>query len=253
MSKLYTTLIIDDEAPAREGLQNLLHQFPKTFAILNTAKNGIEAKEKINSLKPDLIFLDIEMPGFTGFELIKQLETIPIIVFCTAYDQYSLAAFETNSIDYLVKPVKLERIEKTIKKLKSFEKNISSDQILKVLHEIERKKEVKKMTTITVKKQDKIIFIKLEEVAFFESDSNYVNIHSLSGNYLSSETIANLETKLPNNFIRIHRGIIINKDFVNDTQKYFNSRFIITLNDKKATSITSGRSYNESIKSWMNL
>tara|TARA_R110001592_G_scaffold169759_1_gene406436 strand:+ start:2820 stop:3581 length:762 start_codon:yes stop_codon:yes gene_type:complete len=253
MSKLYTTLIIDDEAPARKGLQNLLNQFPKTFAILGVAKNGIEALEKINALKPDVIFLDIEMPGYTGFELIEKLETIPIIIFCTAYDQYSLAAFETNSIDYLVKPIKLERIEKTIKKLKSFEKNVSSDQILNVLKEIASKKEIKKLTTITVKKEDKIIFIKLDDVTFFESDSNYVNINTTTGNYLSSETIANLEQRLPDNFIRIHRGIIINKNFVNDIQKYFNSRFIITLNDKKATSVTSGRNYNEAIKSWMSI
>lgn len=251
MSKLYSTLIIDDEAPARQGLQNLLKEFPETFNVLDTAKNGIEAQQKINILKPDLIFLDIEMPGCTGFELIEKLKIIPIIIFCTAYDQYSLEAFETNSIDYLVKPVKLERIEKTIKKLKSFENNISSDQILNVLKEIASKKEVQKMTTITVKKEDKIIFIKLDDVTYFESDSNYVNIKSTSGNYLSSETIANLETKLPDNFIRVHRGIIINKDFVNDIQKYFNSRFIITLNDKKNTSITSGRSYNEAVKNWM--
>jgi len=152
---------------------------------------------------------------------------------------------------YLGKPVKLEQIEKTIKKLKSFKNNIYSNQILNVLKEIASKKEVQKMTTITVKKEDKIIFIKLDDVAYFESDSNYVNIKSTGGNYLSSETIANLETKLPDNFIRIHRGIIINKDFVNDIQKYFNSRFIITLNDKKSTSITSGRSYNEAVKSWI--
>lgn len=252
MSKLYTTLIIDDEAPARQGLQNLLKEFSDTFLVLDTAKNGIEAHEKINILKPDLIFLDIEMPGYTGFELIEKLKIIPIIIFCTAYDQYSLEAFETNSIDYLVKPIKLERIKKTIKKLHSFENSISSDQILNILKEIANKKEVQKMTTITVKKEDKIIFIKLDDVTFFKSDANYVNINTISGNYLSSETISNLADKLPDNFIRIHRGIIINKDFINDIQKYFNSRFIITLKDSKKTSITSGRSYNDIIKTWIN-
>ncbi|MDD7915294.1 LytR/AlgR family response regulator transcription factor [Polaribacter ponticola] len=253
MSKLYTTLIIDDEAPARQGLQNLLASFPKTFTILGTAKNGIEAQEKIETLQPDLIFLDVEMPGCTGFELIEKLKYLPIIIFCTAYDQYSLEAFETNSIDYLVKPVKLERIKKTINKLKSFENNISSDQILNVLKEIASKKEVKQMTTITVKKDDRLIFIKLDEVAFFEADANYTNIHTNLDTFLSTETIANLEQKLPDNFLRIHRGSIINKDFVNDIQKYFNSRFIITLKNNQKTKITSGRSYMQAIKNWMNL
>ncbi|WP_299062833.1 LytTR family DNA-binding domain-containing protein [uncultured Polaribacter sp.] len=251
MSKPYTTLIIDDEAPARAGLENLLKAFPETFNVIDSAKNVTEAKEKIAQQNPDIIFLDIEMPGQTGFDLLAQLKTIPIVVFCTAYDQYALEAFETNSIDYLVKPVKLERIKKTVEKLKTFDKNKSSEEILTVLKEISSRKEVKKMTSITTKKNDKLIFIKLDEVAFFEADNNYVNINSETGVFLSNESIATLATKLPDNFLRIHRGIIINKDFVNDIQKYFNSRFIITLKNKKQSSVTSGRSYNEVIKKWI--
>ncbi|MHB0755175.1 LytR/AlgR family response regulator transcription factor [Polaribacter sp. M15] len=251
MNSTYKTIIIDDEAPAREGLKNLLSQFPETFTIIDIAKNGIEAKEKIENLQPDLIFLDIEMPECSGFQLLAQLEQIPIVVFCTAYNQYALEAFETNSIDYIVKPVKKERIAKTVKKLASFQKNVSQDEILNVLKNIASKKEVKKMTSITVKKNERLLFIKLEEVAFFEADNIYTKIHSDSGVYLSNETITNLETKLPDNFLRIHRGIIINKDFVNDIQKYFNSRFIITLKNSKQSSVTSGRSYNEAIKNWI--
>lgn len=251
MSSAYSTLIIDDEAPARAGLKNLLAEFPETFHVIDTAQNGIEAKEKIERLNPDIIFLDIEMPECSGFQLLEQLKTIPIVVFCTAYNQYALEAFETNSIDYIVKPVKLERIEKTVKKLKSFEKNVPSDQILNVLKEIANKKESQKMTSITVKKNDRLIFIKLDDVSFFEADNNYTKIHSESGVYLSSETISNLEIKLPNNFLRVHRSAIINKDHVNDIQKYFNSRYVVTLNNKKQTSITTGRSYNAIIKSWV--
>jgi len=253
MNKSYTTIIIDDEAPAREGLKNLLKEFPKTFHIIDSAQNGMEAQGKIERLKPDIIFLDIEMPECTGFELLEKLTTIPIVVFCTAYDQFSLEAFETNSIDYLVKPVKLERIEKTVKKLKSFERGVSSEQIVNLLKEVANKKEIKKMTSITVKKNDKLIFIKLNEVSFFEADKSYTTVHSELNDYLSTEPISALEHKLPDNFLRIHRGIIINKDYVNDIQKYFNSRYIITLNDKMKTSVTSGRSYNEIIKAWVNV
>lgn len=248
MNKRYSTIIIDDEAPARLGLLNLLKEFPETFEVLDTAQNGTEAQQKIEVLNPDIIFLDIEMPGCTGFELLARLKTIPMVIFCTAYDQYSLEAFETNSIDYLVKPIKLERIEKTVQKLKTFHIKSSSDEILKVLKDISNRKEPKKMTSITVKKNDKIIFIKLEDISFFEADSNYTSIHSEQGIFLSTETIASLENKLPDNFLRIHRGIIMNKDYVKEVQKYFNSRYIITLNDAKKTSITSGRSYSESIK-----
>ena len=98
MSKPYSTIIIDDEPLARQGLLNQLQEFPKTFHVIDTAKNGTEAKEKIIKLKPDLIFLDIEMPGCTGFELLENLEFIPIVIFCTAYDEYSLQAFNGSSL-----------------------------------------------------------------------------------------------------------------------------------------------------------
>jgi two-component system LytT family response regulator len=248
MNKRYSTIIIDDEAPARLGLQNLLKEFPETFDVIDTAQNGTEAQKKIEALNPDIIFLDVEMPGCTGFELLARLKTIPIVVFCTAYDQYSLEAFETNSIDYLVKPVKLERIEKTVQKLKTFHIKSSTDEILRVLKDITNRKEDKKMTSITVKKNDKLIFIKLEDVSFFEADNNYTTIHSEQGTFLSTESILSLEKKLPDNFLRIHRGIIMNKDYVKEAQKYFNSRYIITLNDIKNTTITTGRSYSDSIK-----
>lgn len=253
MNKAYTTIIIDDEDPARLGLENMLKAFSETFKVIDTAQNVTEAKAKIEQQHPDIIFLDIEMPGQTGFDLLAQLKTIPIVVFCTAYDQYALEAFDTNSIDYLVKPVKEERLKKTVEKLKTFSKHKSSEDILNVLKEISNNKAVKKMTSITVKKNDKLIFIKLEDIAFFEANNNYTTIDSTSGNQLSTESIAALENKLPDNFIRIHRGIIINKDYVNNIQKYFNSRHIITLNNKKQSRLTSGRSYNNAIKAWMDL
>ncbi|WP_396602541.1 LytR/AlgR family response regulator transcription factor [Algibacter sp. R77976] len=251
MTSTYTTIIIDDEAPARLGLENLLKVFPETFHVIDTAQNVTEAKEKIERLNPDIIFLDIEMPAQTGFDLLAQLKTIPIVVFCTAYNQYALEAFETNSIDYLVKPVKLERLQKTVEKLKTFTQSKSSEEILSILKDISSKKAVKKMTSITVKKNDKLIFIKLEDIAFFEANNNYTTINCEAGNYLSTEPISALENKLADNFLRIHRGIIINKDYVNNIQKYFNSRYVITLNNKKQSSLTSGRSYNEAIKNWI--
>ena len=94
MNKRYSTIIIDDETPARLGLENLLKEFPETFDVIDTAQNGTEAQQKIETLNPDIIFLDIEMPGCSGFELLARLKTIPMVIFCTAYDQYSLEALK---------------------------------------------------------------------------------------------------------------------------------------------------------------
>lgn len=253
MNQSYTTLIIDDEPPARARLYQLLENFPETFRVVDEAKNGVEAVEKINQLQPDVIFLDIEMPGLNGFELLERLEKIPIVIFCTAFDQYSLKAFETNSIDYLLKPVRLERLQQTVEKLSSFKNNLTSTTILDVLKEFYHQKEEKKMTSITVKKGDKLIFVKLEEVTHFEADEKYVSVYTDKESHLIEQSLSQLELKLPDYFMRVHRSIIINRNCVTEVQKYFNSRFTIRLNNQKKTSVISGRSYNGSIKDWMDI
>lgn len=252
-SQAYTTLIIDDEPPARARLQQLLEHFHETFRVLDEAKNGIEAVEKINQLQPDVIFLDIEMPGLNGFELLERLEKIPIVIFCTAFDHYSLKAFETNSIDYLLKPVRLERLHQTVEKLSSFKNNLSSATIMSVLKEFYSQKEEKKMTSITVKKGDKLLFIKLDEITHFEADEKYVTVYTNKENHLTEQSLSQLELKLPDYFMRVHRAVIVNKNQVLEVQRYFNSRFVITLNNLKKTSIISGRSYNLQIKNWMDI
>ena len=193
------------------------------------------------------------MPGLNGFELLERLDKIPIVIFCTAFDQYSLKAFETNSIDYLLKPVRLERLQQTVEKLISFKNNLSSATIKSVLKAFYEQKEEKKMTSITVKKGDKLIFIKLDEVTHFEADEKYVTVYSNKENHLIEQSLSQLELKLPEEFIRVHRAVIVNKNLVLDVQKYFNSRFVITLNNNRKTSVTSGRSYNTIIKDWMDI
>lgn len=252
MHKPYSTLIIDDEPLARQRLEKLLLNFPEVIKIIGFSKNGKEAKAHIEQLKPDLIFLDIEMPGLTGFELIETLDVIPLIVFCTAHDEYSLKAFETNSIDYLVKPVRLERIEKTIKKLSQFNSNLPPQNILKVIKKIAVKTDEKKMTSITVKKGDRLIFIKLEHVIYFEANDKYVTIITYNQQYITEKSLSQLEPKLPDCFLRVHRAVIINTDYLENVQKYFNSRFIINLNTGNIK-ITSGRSYTDKIKKWMDV
>ena len=251
MSNLYKTIVIDDEPLARERLLKLLGNFPETFQVVATAKNGREAKQKITELAPDVIFLDIEMPGLTGFQLLEELETLPIVIFCTAYDQYALKAFEMSSIDYLVKPVRLERLEKTVEKLKLFDRNLSSKNILTMIKEVSKQQQTKQMTSITVKKGERLIFIKLEAISHFEANEKYVSVYSKNETHLSEQSLTQLAQKLPANFLRVHRSVIINTNFVAEVQKYFNSRFVVSLTNKEKTNITTGRSYNEQIKNWM--
>ena len=253
MQKRFTTIIIDDEPLARQRLEKLLLNFPEIIEIIGSAKNGMDALNQINHLKPDLIFLDIEMPGLTGFELIERLHKIPLIVFCTAHDEYSLQAFETNSIDYLVKPVRLERLKKTFNKLQQFKGSSESQNLLEVIKSITAEKEAEKMTSITVKKGNKLIFIKLADVTYFEAKDKYVNVVINQGHHISEKSLSQLEDKLPHYFLRVHRAFIINTNYVVEIQKYFNSRYIIKLSNKGLASVTSGRSYIEKIKNWISV
>ena len=252
IEKVYTALIIDDERLARERIKKLLGQFPDSFTIVGEAENGFEAEQKIKDLNPDVIFLDIEMPGLTGFELLKKLDVVPIVVFCTAYEDYSLKAFETNSIDYLVKPVREERLKQTVLKIKQLKNNFSKENVFKAIDTINQAKEKKTVSSITVKKGDNIEFVKLEQISHFEATDKYVTLYTNSGKELIEQSLTQLQEKLPANFLRVHRGFLINTDYVEMFQKYFNSRYVVSLLDENKTKITSGRTYKEAIKNYIN-
>lgn len=251
----YKTIIVDDEPPARQRLKQLLHDFEQTFTIVGEAANGKEGIEKITRLQPDVIFLDIQMPGMTGFEMLQQLPEIPLVIFCTAYDEYSLQAFETNSIDYLLKPVRKERLARTVHKLDFLSKDIRARQIESFLKEVsEREKTEKKTTSLTVRQNKRLIFIKLEDIAYFKAGDKYVTLfHKKGGKHLTDLSLTKLEAQLPDHFLRIHRSIIINTSLIGEVQVYFNSRYSFTLNDQYNTRVTSGRSYLQQIKEWMDI
>lgn len=252
MEKVYKTIIIDDERLARERIKKMLVPFSNVFFILGEAKDGLEAEKMIKNLKPDLIFLDIEMPGLNGFELLQKLKVIPLVVFCTAYEEYSLKAFETNSIDYLIKPIKAERLKQTVLKIEQLKANFSSENVFKAIKTIAKKREVKEITAITVKKGDKIIFVKIEDISHFEATEKYVTLYTNQSSELIEQSLTQLEERLPNTFLRVHRSFLINTNYVKEFQKYFNNRYSIYLTNNKNTKITSGRTYKEQIKNWIN-
>lgn len=248
----FKTVLIDDEPPAIQRLLELTAQFPSVFEIVGCASGANEAIRLINEMKPDLIFLDIQMPVMTGFEILKKLDRIPLIIFCTAYDHYSLKAFETNSIDYLMKPVKQERLSQTVEKLGLLKNEFSSDKVLQILENISLLTPRKPMTSITIRNGDKMVFVKLDDVAYFKAGDKYVSLFTNNGKEMvTDQTLAQLEEKLPDNFVRVHRSVVLNKNYVHEVQAYFNCRYIITLNDREQTRITTGRSFQGQIKRWL--
>lgn len=251
---LLKTLIIDDEEPARIYLKELLQLHSDFIEIVGEAVNGIEAVTLIESLKPDLIFLDIQMPGKNGFEMLQDLTKIPIIVFCTAYDEYALDAFETNCTDYLVKPVKAERLKKTIEKLKGFNNRYEQPNIKELIQTIIQSNIQENPTSFPVKTGDRVVFLKIKEIVYFMANEKYVEIHTIQNKvFILDQSLNLLEKKLPSQFLRLHKGQIVNTNLIKEIKKYSPGHYLIVLDDICNTKIISGRKYSMEVNRLMKI
>lgn len=217
------TIIIDDERLARAELAKLLQPYTD-IEIIDEASNANEAIEKINALQPDLIFLDIQMPGKTGFEMLTELDFVPTVIFTTAYDEYALKAFEVNALDYLLKPIESKRLEAAINKIKSTIKNTPNDERLK--HE----EILGENSQVFLKDGDKCWFIQLSEVRLFESVGNYAKVFFNGHKPLILKSLNALEERLdPRIFFRANRKHIINLRMVEKIEPYFNNGLLVEL------------------------
>jgi two-component system LytT family response regulator len=249
MSQQFRAIVIDDEPAARRLMKSLLQEHNHIVSVIDEAGNGREAIQKIEELKPDLIFLDIQMPDLTGFEVLEQLVHKPNVIFTTAYEQYAIKAFENFSIDYLLKPIKEERLEQSMNKLKQFgrlnqEINIAGLQdIIKQLHAPQ------KATALPIKTGDRIMLLRFENIAYLEAQDKYVFVFTIDGQkHLTDQSLTTLSEKLPAQFYRIQKSYIINKDKIKEMHRHFNSRYLFVLDDKPGTRLTSGRTYHDAIK-----
>ena len=232
--KAFKTLLIDDERLAREELKSLLKEYHE-IEIIDEAKNGEEGIQKIKELKPDLIFLDINMPGINGFDMIKQLEEIPRVIFVTAYDEYALKAFEVNALDYILKPVDPERLREAIQKLTTEDDFVSSQQTI-----ISRKERVLSVNDrVFIKDGEKCWFVELSKVRMLESDGNYVKVYFDNFRPLILRSLNSFEDRLdPEQFFRANRKYIINLQWVSSIENWFNGGLQVELREGEKVEIS---------------
>lgn len=225
--KEFKTVIIDDERLAREELKSVLKDFVE-INIIDEAQNGDEGIEKIKQHKPDLIFLDVSMPGMTGFEMLKKLEEIPHVIFVTAYDEYALKAFEVNALDYLLKPIDTDRLAETIEKLKQKEDaDFESNQVSK---HTRSERPLTLEDSVFIKDGEKCYFVKLKEVRMLESDGNYVKVYFGKNRPLILRSLNSFEEKLDHAyFFRANRKFIINLEWIEHIENWFNGGLQVEL------------------------
>ena len=227
-------IIVEDEKPARDLIKAYMENFP-VVEIIGEYDNGFDGLKAINELEPDAVFLDVQMPKLTGFEMLEVLEHQPEVIFTTAYDQYAIRAFEQNAVDYLLKPFSLERFREAISKLES---RIDSNQDRKDSKSgIERirlhlAESDEKLHRVVIKKSGRIHVISTDDINFLEAQDDYVMIYTDEGKYLKQQTMKYFENHMdPQQFVRVHRSYIANITCIERIEPYEKSNFILILKD----------------------
>jgi two-component system LytT family response regulator len=229
--KRIRTVIIEDEAPAREILKHYLKDHQE-IEIIDECADGFSGLKTISALKPDLVFLDIQMPRLTGFELIEVMTERPVIIFTTAYDQFAIKAFEMNAIDYLLKPFPKERLRSAINKAvekisKEKEENLTPPQEL--LEKLP--KPASPLNRIVVRKGNAINLITIDQIKYIEAQDDYVMIHHTAGKALKQQSMKYYEENLQGNeFVRVHRSYIVKVTEIKRIEPYGKDNHVAILN-----------------------
>lgn len=234
------TLIIDDEASARSRLRKLLAAHPE-IEIIGEADDGLNAVAQIGQAKPNLIFLDVQMPGLTGFEVLQTLPKdllLPLIIFATAYDQYALEAFEANAVSYLLKPINRERLAQAIERAQKLHANETQNaEAREHIHQLAQSV-AQPLQQIVARRRDRFVLLGLDQVCLFEIADGVVKVKTESDNYWTDYQLNDLESRLPDPpFFRAHRSAIVNLRKVREIAPFLKSSFLLVMNDQSASEI----------------
>jgi two-component system, LytTR family, response regulator len=253
--KPISILIADDEPLAREGVRQLL-ALHADVTIVAEAHDGVHAVELIEEMKPDLVFLDIQMPELDGFGVIKEIgvEGMPTTIFVTAYDEFALKAFEVHAFDYLLKPIESERFAEALDRARTQialkDTTDSGDKLRRLLESLQPNKQM--LQRLAIKSTGKITFVNTADIEWIQANGDYVWIHAQGKKSLLREKISDLNSKLdPQQFVRIHRSTLVNIDRIKDLEPMFYGDYAVNLHN--GTKLTLSRSYRDKLFSLLHL
>ena len=238
-------IIVDDEDPARSLVKEYLQDYTD-LVLLDECNNGVDAVKSINSFKPDLVFLDIQMPGLTGFEVLQKLDQMPQVVFATAYDEFAFEAFQVHAIDYLLKPYTKDRFAEAIRLVEQRSEGYLG-QMQNLLNSLNEKETY--LNNLLVTSRDKLINIPAKDIIRIEASGDYATLVTREKQYLSNYGITALEKKLdPQFFTRVHRSAIINVNYIKEVYKYPSVYEMVMINGDL---VKVSRSYLENIRKFI--
>lgn len=236
------TIIADDEPPARERVRHLLKNHADV-EIIAECGNGPDTVTAVTEQTPDLLFLDVQMPGLDGFGVLAALppEKLPVVIFTTAYDQHALRAFDAHALDYLLKPFKPARFNEALQRARDHVAKQESGAETQRLIELLTKRAAPHLTRLPVKIGEKVVFVRARDIASIESAGNYVVVHTAAGEHVIRETLTELETQLdPAQFLRVSRSAIVNLNHVKELQPMFKGDHAVILHDGRSIPMTRG-------------
>jgi two-component system LytT family response regulator len=246
------TVIADDEEHARRGIANRLAALPE-FAVVAACGNGSETAEAIQREKPDLVFLDIQMPGKTGFEVIEAVgaDNCPLIVFVTAYDAFAMRAFEVHALDYLLKPVDDARFDDAIGRVReAIEHRRTGDfrrKLASLLEATAREPSAEPADRFIIRSGGRIVFVVIDEIDWVAATGDYVTVHADKKSWLTRETMADMQRQLePRGFVRIHRSTIVNRTRIAELRYLDSGDYRVMLRD--GTELKMSRNYQSALK-----
>lgn len=249
MEKL-RALIVDDEPLAREGVRLHVEEQPD-IEIVGECEDGTSAVEAIRALEPDIVFLDVQMPGLDGFGVLEEIRdgVVPEVVFVTAYDQFALQAFESHALDYLLKPFDADRFNRTLDRIRTHlrgRRRLQADaRLLRLLDDLRNKPH--HLERIVVRSGGRILILRTDDVDWVEAAANYVKLHIGGRHYLLRETMTNMENQLdPERFTRIHRSTIVQIDRIKQLEPLLQGDYMVVLQD--GTRLPSSRGYRDNIQ-----
>jgi len=244
-------LIVDDEPLARRGVVLRLKKF-RDIEIVGECEDGSSAVEKILELTPDVVFLDVQMPGMDGFEVLRALpkENLPSVIFLTAYEQHALRAFEVHALDYLLKPVNDERFDAAIQRARQIEDSGSKTQMAERVLEMLQRNSARYVSRFPVRIGSRIQLVLAESIEWIAAAGDYAELHSDGRGHLLRETMNSLEQKLdPRQFLRIHRSKIVRVGCIRELRSIDNREYLVKLSD--GSEHRSSRSYADRLDDWL--
>jgi two-component system, LytTR family, response regulator len=240
-------VLVENEEGSLARLRRLLASFPDDVEIVGEAMDGPTAVATIKTVLPELVFLDIDLPGFNGFQVLERLDRQPAVIFTTAFNQHALEAFRTYAVDYLLKPIEADAVARSLQKLRAM--GFNHAQFSLALEQLLQSSGSRYLTRISCKVGDRTVLVKTGEVLYLQADNKYTALHTVASEFLLDTPLVELVQKLnPDDFVRIHRSTLVNVSWIAEIRRSFDGKLRVLLKDAKGTQLMASRSCADNLR-----